>query len=245
MVVLLKKNILALTLLLGLLGGCKQQTQNSTQLYIGAASSLIHLTPSLKSSFEQSYSDCFVEFSFASSGSLYFQIENGAPFDFFISADQSWAKKTEKLTKNTSQPFAQGKLWLWLNEFNQININQPIAIANPETAPHGMLAKQWLQEKNLWQTLNDGQLIITASSAAKIPFTIQHSDIKQAILPEAMLAELPKPTYKTALPYKVQYYQIQLQNGKCQTMWQEFMQRPSLQNLLQKHGFNQTSENNS
>ncbi len=239
MVILLKKNILVLTLLLGLLGGCKQQMHDDEKLHIAAASSLIHLTPSLKSSFEQAFPSCSVEFSLASSGSLYFQIKNGAPFDFFISADQSWAQKAGKLNGFKDQLFAQGALWLWLDGLNQIDTNQAITIANPTTAPHGALAKQWLQEQNLWQELNDRQLIITASSAAKIPLTIQQGGIKQAILPEAMLKGLPDPSYTAALPYKVQYYQVPLQEGKCHHMWQEFIQQQAFKTLRQEHGFDQ------
>lgn len=205
------------------------------------ASSLIHLAPPLKTAFEEEFPNCSVDFSLASSGSLYFQIKNGAPFDFFISADLSWAEKAGQQSnlKQQNSLFAQGELWLWLENLDAIDTNQAITIANPETAPHGTLAKQWLQQQNLWQPLYDQKLVITAASAAKIPFTIEQGGIKQAILPKAMITKLPKATYQKQLPFKVQYYLVQLQQGSCHLAWYKFTQQHTFKALLQEHGFDQ------
>lgn len=99
--------------------------------------------------------------SFASTGTLYVQIHNGAPFDVFLSADDQRPKQlvADGLAINNSHfIYAIGQLALWSTQADLIDVegkilnaaNWPakgiyrLALANPKTAPYGAAAMQTL-----------------------------------------------------------------------------------------------------
>lgn len=94
--------------------------------------------------------------SFGSSGQLYAQIAQGAPFDIFLSADAARPAQAEKYglaVVGTRFTYAIGKLVLWSADPARIDAGgailrsgnfSHIAIANPDTAPYGAAAIQTL-----------------------------------------------------------------------------------------------------
>ena len=96
-----------------------------------------------------------------STGTLYTQIIQGAPFDIFLSADASRAQKLEEdkvAIRNSRFTYAVGRLALWYpsgqrsvseSVLNDKNIKH-IAIANPSLAPYGLAAKETLTQMGLW-----------------------------------------------------------------------------------------------
>ena len=111
--------------------------------------------------------------SFGSSGKLYAQIRNGAPFEVFLSADQSKpdALVLQGLAIEGSQfTYALGALVLWSAKPNQFkndidyktnsaadilkqgNFNK-LAIANPQLAPYGKAALEILDHLGLKETI--------------------------------------------------------------------------------------------
>lgn len=115
--------------------------------------------------FEQKYKISLVS-AFASTGKLYTQIINGAPFDVFLSGDEAHIRLLEKAgfaKSSASFIYAIGELRVFapglnikrdgLTELISTRIKK-IAIANPKTTPYGLAAKQVLQRKKLWSTLH-------------------------------------------------------------------------------------------
>ena len=102
----------------------------------------------------------------ASTGQLYAQITNGAPFDVMLAADQ---ETIAKLVANgrgdgaTRFTYAVGSLALFTRDsakFAPLGLDalrradfRWLAIANPELAPYGLAAQQTLQALGLWETL--------------------------------------------------------------------------------------------
>lgn len=88
--------------------------------------------------------------SFGSTGKLYTQIENGAPFEVFLAADQKRPKMLAEEGKATGEfTYAVGKLVLWSADPDMIQDSGKVlsrgdfaklAIANPKTAPYGAAA---------------------------------------------------------------------------------------------------------
>jgi molybdate transport system substrate-binding protein len=109
-----------------------------------------------------------VTFSFGSSGQLAQQIENGAPFDVFASADANYVDQIIKAGEGeaaTKATYAFGRLALWIpartqkRVFNVVDLADPsfqrIAIANPEHAPYGAAAQQTLQTAKIFELIRD------------------------------------------------------------------------------------------
>ena len=131
-------------------------------LRVAAAADLQPLLPALLNSYERQTGQ-HVEASFASSATLATQIENGAPFDVFLSADMALPQKIVHdgfaPAGSAAQPYARGTLVLWTR--NQSGVGpltmqllasstiHSIAIANPQHAPYGRAAMQALTSSAL------------------------------------------------------------------------------------------------
>jgi molybdate transport system substrate-binding protein len=106
-----------------------------------------------------------VKASFGSTGKLYSQIENGAPFEVFLAADTKRPIKAEK--EGLAVPgkrfvYAKGKLVLWSAKKDLFHAGESylkkghfahLALANPKTAPYGLAAQQVMEHLGLWSTL--------------------------------------------------------------------------------------------
>ena len=95
----------------------------------------------------------------ASSGSLFSQIKNGAPYDLFLSANSLYPKKLAGLgfaDESTRTTYALGLLAWWqpqsesVSLMKPVNFIQPIALANKKLAPYGRAAEEVIShlEKN-------------------------------------------------------------------------------------------------
>ncbi len=104
-----------------------------------------------------------VEASFASTGTLYSHIVNGALYDIFLAADD---KRPQLLHENglAESPviYARGRVVLWTNRGNLCKAGdwkmalrdaglRKIAIASPMTAPYGVAAESALRKEGLWE----------------------------------------------------------------------------------------------
>jgi molybdate transport system substrate-binding protein len=108
-----------------------------------------------------------VEDTYSSTGNLYSQITNGAPYDLFLSADE---ERPAKLNKDgaADKPFIYAKgqaiLWsankdfckakTWQESLKKEQIKK-IAIANTQTAPYGAAAKKALEKAAMWNALQN------------------------------------------------------------------------------------------
>jgi molybdate transport system substrate-binding protein len=114
----------------------------------------------------QAETDHTLTISTGSSGQLFAQIINGAPFDVFLSADQRTVAQLEAeggAAEGTRFTYAIGKLTLWSADetligddgaaFLQANAFRALAIANPDVAPYGLAARQTLEALGLWGML--------------------------------------------------------------------------------------------
>jgi len=102
---------------------------------------------------------------FGSTGSLYAQIKNGAPFDLLLSADDETPERLEREglgVVGTRFTYAIGKLVLWSKDADLVDAKgevlrtgnfDKLAIANPKTAPYGAAALQTLTTLGLAQGL--------------------------------------------------------------------------------------------
>ncbi len=103
-----------------------------------------------------------------STGSLYAQIRNGAPFDAFLAADRRRPRKLAErglAVPESRFTYARGRLVLWSADPDRVDGPEALqgefrrlAIANPRNAPYGLAAQQALQSLGQWQALQ-GRII--------------------------------------------------------------------------------------
>ncbi|CAI8720413.1 molybdate ABC transporter substrate-binding protein [Pseudomonas sp. IT-P4] len=105
--------------------------------------------------------------SFGATGQFYTQIKNGAPFEVFLSADDSTPKKLEAegdSVKGSRFTYAVGTLALWSAKEGYVdakgdvlkkNAYQHLSIANPKAAPYGLAATQVLAKEGLTDKVKD------------------------------------------------------------------------------------------
>ncbi|WP_084206841.1 molybdate ABC transporter substrate-binding protein [Marinobacter lutaoensis] len=103
--------------------------------------------------------------SFGSTGKLYAQIRNGAPFDVFMAADgrrPALLEDSPLAVAGSRFTYARGKLALWSPQPGTFTDAEHylaearftrLAIANPKTAPYGLAAQQVLEHLGLWARL--------------------------------------------------------------------------------------------
>jgi len=195
-------------LLLILAAGCGSPEPERPKIRVAAASDLQQAMPILAAAFRQDH-EIEVVPTFGASGQLAEQIRQGAPFDVFLSANRAFVDglAREGLIKpNSVAPYARGELVLAVNKLWGIKIEsikdltrpevQKIAIANPDTAPYGMAAKQALRRAGLWETLK-GKIVPAESVRQALQF-VQSGNaevgfVGRAIadVPEAVLVPLP------------------------------------------------------
>ncbi len=102
------------------------------------------------------------ELTVGSSGKLTAQIEQGAPFDVFLSADMKYPQELYAKSLTTQQPaiYAYGSLVLWSHHKRDLSNGvqailqadvHKIAVANPKLAPYGEATLQVLDKLHLWK----------------------------------------------------------------------------------------------
>ena len=110
-----------------------------------------------------------VKLIFGSSGNFFQQLQNGAPFDMFFSANLDYAKRLESagLTEPGSYyEYGRGKIVLWVPKDSPSNLSsglqsllspsiKKIAIANPQHAPYGQAAVAAMQKAGVYDKVKD------------------------------------------------------------------------------------------
>ncbi len=103
--------------------------------------------------------------SFGSTGKFYAQITNGAPFEFFLAADDETPARLEKeflIAPRSRFTYAIGKLVLWSSKEEYIDSKGEIlktgdfkhlSLANPKAAPYGAAAIETLKKLGLLENI--------------------------------------------------------------------------------------------
>ncbi len=150
-----------------LLAGCGRVEQKPDFL-IAAAADLRISMDNIAAQFQKSHPDVSVKVSYGSSGQFTQQIENGAPFDVFCSADSGYPKKLADegfALPGSEFIYAIGHIVFWVPESSPLQLTGPdvlrdpsirhIAIANPAHAPYGKAAEAALRSIGLYDAVKD------------------------------------------------------------------------------------------
>lgn len=197
-----------------------------------------------------------VNLSQGSSGKLYTQIKQGAPFELFLSADQERPERLEAdglIVDKSRYTYAVGQLVLvgrFITNANQdclLALQQDnfrrIAIANPKLAPYGFAAQQTLDKvtkvpvvdklvmgSNIAQALN---FMITGNvDLAMVAFSQLNANIKQQITCQWLIPE----HYYTAINQQIVLLQKGANSNAAKDLW-AFIKSPQITPLIEEFGY--------
>jgi molybdate transport system substrate-binding protein len=153
------KCITMLMVLFGLRAAPGLQAQSVT---VAAAADLKYAMDEVVVSYRKANPEDKIEVVYGSSGKFQTQIQQGAPYDVFFSADISFPRELAKAGFAASEvrPYALGRLVLWsatvdATKLSLTSLADPkfarIAIANPKHAPYGKRAEEALRASGVWE----------------------------------------------------------------------------------------------
>lgn len=143
-------------------------TARGAELTVAAAADLKFALDEIVADFQKTHSNATVKVSYGASGNLFAQIDNGAPFDLFLSADVQLPKKLieKKLAgEGALFQYAVGHVVLWVGNESKLDVQKrgiealldpsvrKIAIANPEHAPYGRAAVAALKSLGVYDQI--------------------------------------------------------------------------------------------
>jgi molybdate transport system substrate-binding protein len=135
---------------------------HAEKITIAAAADLKFAMDEIVATFKKANTTGEVEVIYGSSGKFHTQIQQGAPYDLYFSADIAFPRELAKAGYAASEvkPYAFGRIVLWsanmdaskmtLNSLPDPKIAR-IAIANPKHAPYGKRAEEALRASGLWE----------------------------------------------------------------------------------------------
>jgi molybdate transport system substrate-binding protein len=162
---------------------------------VAAASDLNFAMKDLASRYEQK-SGIKIALSFGASGNFYSQIQSGAPYDLFFSADADYPTKLAAaglIDKASIGSYAVGHLVLWIPTGSSLDVQQlkmdtllqpsvqKIAIANPEHAPYGRAAMAALEHFGL-KGLVSSKLVLGENVSQAAQF-VQSGNAQAGLIP--------------------------------------------------------------
>lgn len=135
---------------------------HAEKITIAAAADLKFAMDDIVKNFQSTNPADQIEVIYGSSGKFHTQIQQGAPYDLYFSADIAFPRELAKagLAASEVKPFAVGRIVLWSTTVDATkltldSLSDPkfarIAIANPKHAPYGKRAEEALRSAGLWE----------------------------------------------------------------------------------------------
>ncbi len=200
-----------------------------------------------------------VKLVFGSSGNFYRQIEQGAPFQLFMSADESLVFRLADSgkTEDRGERYATGRLVLFARRGAPLEIDPELAgfkaavasgairrfaIANPEHAPYGRAAEQALRKLGLWLPLQ-GRLVLGENVSQAAQFASSGSAeggifaYSLAISPP--MADLGRYVLIPERLHDPLRQRMALVKGAGETarVFYRYLQQPQARGVFQRYGF--------
>lgn len=228
-----------------------------SQLVIAAASDLQPVMTEISSQFQKA-TGIKVKLSFGSSGNFYAQIQKGAPYDLFFSADMDYPQKLEAagLTESGSlYEYGEGKIVIWTPRESRLDLNagltalatpevHRIAIANPAHAPYGRAAEAALKRAGLWEKVQN-KLVLGENIAQTAQFVQSgNADVGLLALSLALSPAMKgKGNFREVSPElypSLRQAAVVLRSSEHKALarrFMQFIQSPASVSLLARYGF--------
>ena len=200
-----------------------------------------------------------VQLTFGSSGNFARQIEQGAPFQIYLSADEAYVSRLadKGLTRDRGEVYAIGRVVIFAPHDSSLNVDgnlsglhealaegriQRFAIANPEHAPYGRAAREALKSRGLWEAVRPflvlGENVAQAAQFATtgnsqggiIAYSLALSPVMRRLGRWALLPETDHEPLRQRMVLLVNA-------GGTATRFFAFMQQPAARSIMGRYGF--------
>lgn len=196
---------------------------------------------------------------FGSSGNFARQIEQGAPFGMFLSADEEFVFRLadKGLTRDRGELYAQGRIVIFAPHGSTLTVDdnldglrkaltggriQRFAIANPDHAPYGRAAEDALRTKGLWEPLKP-YLILGENVSQAAQFATTGNSQGGIFAYSLVLAPALQPLGRWALlpssprePLRQRMVLLKSADRAAEQFYL-YMQQPSAREIMRRYGF--------
>lgn len=200
-----------------------------------------------------------VSLTFGSSGNFYRQLQQGAPFEMFLSADEDYVLQLAKAGKTAGRgaPYAVGRLALVAAKGSALQMDSNLdglrkalqtkrisrfAIANPAHAPYGKRAEEALRHARLWQPLT-GKLVLGENVSQALQFATEGGAQGGIVAYSLVLA----PAFATRARYALipaawhrplrQRMALMKSAGPVAQRFYRYVQQPAARRIFVRYGF--------
>lgn len=255
---LLMIGLFAAALAVAGLAGCGRPASTPAPARIAAAANLQVALTDIADEFTRVTGDR-VELVFGSSGLLTRQIQEGAPFEMFLAADEESVARLNDagLTRDAGVPYAIGRIAFFapragpfrpadgfegLKRLTAAGPLPPFAIANPEHAPYGRAAEEALRAHGLWDVMRPS-LVLGENVAQAARFATTGDAIGGIIAYPLVLTPALQERVEYALIDQTDHAPITqrmalLKNaGALAQRFYEYLQTDATRAALERHGF--------
>ncbi len=229
---------------------------SAQDIHVYAASSMTNAIDELAATFEKSHKDMDIIPVYASSSSLARQIENGAPADVFISANEKWVdylKDKQLISADHIGLLATNKLVLiapvgetanfdlsdanaWVSALGETRL----AMGNTEAVPAGIYGKETLESLKVWPTVQ--ARVATANNVRVALALVERGESKLGIVYKTDALQSDKVaivnTFDDTLHTPVVYPMATLNDNAQTQAFADFLKTPEASAVLAKYGFN-------
>jgi molybdate transport system substrate-binding protein len=232
--------------------------QSRQPVSVAAASDLKFALDEILALFERD-SGIGVRAVYGSSGQFVRQIEQGAPFDLFLSADEEFVFRLAErgLTRDRGVLYAIGRIVLFVPAGSTLDPAADLsglrraladgsltrfAIANPEHAPYGRAAQEALRHAGLWAQLQ-GKLVLGENVSQAAQFAASGNASGGIIAYSLALAPTIRDQGQFALldaswhrPLRQRMVLLREASGDA-AQFHAFLQQPAARQILARYGF--------
>jgi molybdate transport system substrate-binding protein len=245
------------TWMIALLFAMAARVCTAQEITVAAAADLQFAMQDISAQFQKQTGKT-VKITYGSSGNFYQQLQNGAPFDMFFSANVDYARKLDAsglVEPGSLYPYATGKIVLWVPNESKINASKglaslldpavkKIAIANPEHAPYGQAAVAAMKKENLYDKVS-GKLVLgenisqaatfVASGAADAGIVALALALSPNMKDKGRYVEIPADEYPP-----IEQACVILKSAKDKETarkFLEFIKTPQVKDIFRSYGF--------
>jgi molybdate transport system substrate-binding protein len=230
-------------------------TAYAEKITVAAAADLKFAMDEIVASFKKNQPGQEIDVVYGSSGKFHTQIQQGAPYDMFFSADVIFPRELAKqgFAASEVRPYAIGRIVLWSADMDAAKMTlasladpkiKKIAIANPKHAPYGKRAEEALRSVGLWDKVQ--QKLVFGENIAQTAQYVQSGNAQVGIiaLSLAVSPELSRKGGYYLIPESLhtpleQGYIITRRGGGNQlaSRFAAFMVSKAARGVMTKYGF--------